>query len=129
MSASSSARISSGLTSGAVEEIGTVKSSSAAGASDVPGSRSMNMSLSPVLGRSSAVASVRIMLSYSGSMTISTTALPSSSSTAPMSPIRTPATRTVWPWPGVTACAVANSALIRSGASSHGKRIRCWSRM
>ena len=129
MSASSSARISSGFTSGDVAEIGTVKPSAAAGASSWPGSRSMNMSLSPVLGRSSAVASWRIIPSYSGSMTISTTALPSRSETSPMSPTRTPATRTVWPWPGVTACAVESSALSRSGDSSHGKRMRCSSRM
>ena len=43
-----------------------------------------------------------------------------------MSPTRTPDTRTVWPWPGVTACAVANSALIRNGAPSHGNRRRWW---
>ena len=68
------------------------------------------MSLRPVLGRSSARASVRTMPSYSGSMTISTSARPSRSSTLPMSPIRTPDTRTVWPCPAVTACAVENSA-------------------
>ena len=39
------------------------------------------------------------------------TARPSSSSTPPMSPIRTPETRTVWPWPAMTAWAVENSAL------------------
>jgi hypothetical protein len=85
------------------------------------------MSFRPVLGRSSARASVRTMPSYSGSITSSTTARPSRSSTSPMSPIRTPDTRTVWPWPAVTAWAVENSAFSRSGASSHGKRRRCWS--
>ena len=78
------------MTSGEVALIGTVKPSSAAGAASLPGSRSMNMSFRPVLGRSSALASCRIMPSYSGSMTISTTALPSTSSTSPMSPTRTP---------------------------------------
>ena len=85
------------------------------------------MSFRPVLGRSSALASCRIMPSYSGSMTISTTALPSFSWTSPMSPTRTPETRTVWPWPAVTAWAVANSAFRTSGDASHGKRMRCWS--
>ena len=46
------------------------------------------MSFRPVLGRSSARRVLRgSMPSYSGSMTISTTALPSRSSTSPMSPI------------------------------------------
>ena len=33
-------------------------------------------------------------------------AWPFSSRTLEMSPTRTPETRTVWPWPGVTACPV-----------------------
>ena len=52
---------------------------------------------------------------YFGSISSSTTAWPSSSSTLPMSPTRTPATRTVWPWPGVTAWASASSALTVKG--------------
>ena len=38
------------------------------------------------------------------------TALPCSSFTLEISPTSTPAMLTVWPWPGVTACAVASSA-------------------
>ena len=38
------------------------------------------------------------------------TALPLSSFTLEISPTSTPAMLTVWPWPGVTACAVASSA-------------------
>ena len=37
-------------------------------------------------------------------------ALPSRSLTDAISPTSTPATFTVWPWPGVTACAVVSSA-------------------
>ena len=44
-------------------------------------------------------------------------ARPSTSSVLAMSPMRTPATRTVWPWPGMTACAVANSAFSVNGLS------------
>ena len=51
-------------------------------------------------------------------MSIVTTALPSSYSTLEMSPTRTPATRTVWPWPGVTAWAVSISAFSWKGFSS-----------
>jgi hypothetical protein len=43
--------------------------------------------------------------------------------TSPISPTSTPATVTVWPWPGVTDCAVLNSAWI-STRFSHGKRSR-----
>ena len=47
-----------------------------------------------------------------------------------MSPIRTPATRTVWPWPAITAWAVWNSAFRTYGFSSiNGKRIRWLLRM
>ena len=42
----------------------------------------------------------------------------------------TPATRTVWPWPGVTAWAVESSALEpQRRLLDHGKRSRCSSRM
>ena len=88
------------------------------------------MSLRPVLGRSSAVAFVWTRSLYSWSMSILITARPSLSSTPPMSPMRTPATRTVWPWPATTACAVENSALSWNGlGSKNGKRIRCSLRM
>ena len=82
------------------------------------------MSLSPVLGRSSAVASVWTRSLYSGSRESVTTAWPSFSPTLVMSPTRTPETRTVWPWPGVTAWAVENAACSWNGLPSHGKRIR-----
>ncbi len=49
--------------------------------------------------------------SYFLSISRSTTAWPSSSSTWPIEPIFTPATRTVCPWPGVTACAVGQLGL------------------
>ena len=63
-------------------------------------------------------------------MSIRTTASPFSSLTAPMSPICTPETRTDWPCPGVTACAVENSALSVKGEDSmSGKRRRSWLRM
>jgi hypothetical protein len=117
VSESSVERISSGLTSGLVASTGIVQFSLATGASSVPGSSWMNMSFRPVLGRSSAVASVWIMSLYSASMSIRTIARPSSSSTSPMSPIRTPATRTVWPWPAITAWAVWNSAFSTYGLS------------
>ena len=55
-----------------------------------PGSTSRNMSFRPVLARSSAVASSLIRPLYFGSIWSSTTALPSSSSTLPMSPTRRP---------------------------------------
>ena len=126
MSSSRTEKISSGLTSGSVLRTGTVQPAFARGARSVPGSSSMNMSFSPVFGRSSALASVWTKPLYSGSRSIVTTARPSFRSTFVMSPTRTPDTRTVWPWPGVTACAVANSALIRNGASSHGNRRRWW---
>ena len=55
------------------------------------------MSFRPVLGRSSAVASVWIRCLYFWSMSILTTAVPFFSVTPPISPICTPETRTVWP--------------------------------
>ena len=88
------------------------------------------MSFRPVFGRRSAVALVWTRCLYSGSMSIRTTARPSLSSTLPMSPIRTPETRTVWPWPAITAWAVWNSAFSTNGLSwMIGKRIRCLPRM
>ena len=54
-----------------------------------------------------------------------TTAWPSFRPTLLMSPTRTPETRTVWPWPGVTACAVVNAAWSWKVLPSHGKRMRC----
>ncbi len=68
------------------------------------------MSLRPVLGRSNAVAFVCTTSENSGSSCISTMARPSRSSTLPMSPMRTPDTWIVCPWPAVTACPVENSA-------------------
>ena len=88
------------------------------------------MSFSPVRGRSSAVASVWIRCLYLSSICIETTAIPFWSLTPPISPICTPETRTVWPWPGVTACAVENSALSVNGVDwMNGKRKRSLLRM
>jgi hypothetical protein len=42
---------------------------------------------------------------------ICTTARPFTRSTLEISPTLTPAMSTLWPWPGVTACAVENWAL------------------
>ena len=97
VSVSSADRNSSGFTSGSVLEIGSLKSSSASGASGEPGFSSMNMSLSAVRGRSRAVASRRTMPSYSASIESLMMALPSCSSTSSTSPTSTPATRTVCP--------------------------------
>ena len=58
------------------------------------------MSWRPVRGRSSTVASVWISGAYCCSISIVTTAWPSSRSTLEMSPTLTPAMFTVWPWPG-----------------------------
>jgi hypothetical protein len=130
VSVSSAEKISSGLMSASVFRIGSVQFALAAGALLLPGLISTNMSFSPVLGRSSAVASVWMRPLYSGSMSIDTMARPFFSDTPPMSPIRTPATRTVCPWPATTACAVASSALSLKGSSwMNGKRRRCWVRM
>ena len=68
------------------------------------------MSLRPVFGRSSMVASRLIMCLYLSRIGIVTTARPSLRSTFLISPTGTPAMSTVWPWPGVTDWAVANSA-------------------
>ena len=87
------------------------------------------MSFSPVFGRSSAEASAWISLRYFLSISIVTTARPFWRCTPPMSPTRMPAMRTVWPWPGMTAWAVENSALTGNGAAWNGKRKRSWERM
>ena len=61
-------------------------------------------------------------------------ALPSRSLTEAISPTSTPAMFTVWPWPGVTACAVVISASSskkswpRIGTPA-GSASRCLSRM
>ncbi len=68
------------------------------------------MSLRPVFGRSSRVESVWISFSYFGSMSMRTTATPSSRLTAPTLPTWIPAMSIACPWPGVTACAVVNLA-------------------
>ncbi len=97
--------------SGSVFWTGSMNPSLTAGAPLLPGLSSTNMSFSPVLGRRSAVASVWIIDLYCGSTSMVTIAWPLRRSTLLMSPIRTPEMRTVWPWPGVTACAVAKAAL------------------
>ena len=81
--------------SGSVLRTGIVQFARATGAALFPGLTSKNMSLSPVFGRSKAVASVWMRCLYCGSMSIETIARPFLSDTPPMSPIRTPATRTV----------------------------------
>ena len=68
---------------------------------------------------------------YFGSMSIPTTAWPSSRSTEVTLPIWIPAMSTDWPWPGVTACAVANSAEMCSNSSptkgsQDGSEAFCW---
>ncbi len=69
------------------------------------------MSSSPVRGRISAVQFRRIRPSYFLSMLIFTMPSPFFRVTPLMSPTCTPEMRTLWPWPGVTACAVWKSAL------------------
>ena len=99
----------------------------ATGAPPCPGASSMNMSLSAVLGRSSAVQLVWIRFLYLGAICIWTVAIPLLRVTPPTCPIWTPETRTDWPWPGVTACAVENSALIVNGEDwMNGNRKRSW---
>ena len=68
---------------------------------------------------------------YFGSMSMPTTAWPSSSSTEETLPIWIPATSTAWPCPGVTAWAVWNSAEICSNSSptngsQAGSEAFCW---
>ena len=90
----------------------------------------MNMSFKPVRGRSSAVAFWWMRCLYFWSICSVTTATPFSSLTPPISPICTPETRTDWPWPGVTACAVENSAFIVKGLDwMNGNRSRSLVRM
>ena len=72
------------------------------------------MSLRLVFGRSSTVASGWISCMYLGSMSMPTTAWPSSRSTEVTLPIWMPAMSTAWPCPGVTAWAVVNSAVMWS---------------
>ena len=118
------------MTSGLVLLTGSVHPGLATGAGPAPGLSSMNMSLRPVLGRNSAVALVWIRCLYLSSICICTTAAPLRKVTPPISPICTPDTRTDWPWPGVTAWAVENSALIVNGLDwMNGKRKRSWLRM
>ena len=62
-------------------------------------------------------------------MLICTTPWRSFSVTLPTSPICTPVTWTLSPWPGVTAWAVANDALIVSGDDSQGNLSRSLERM
>ena len=89
------------------------------------------MSLRPVFGRSRKVALGWISFMYSGTMSIPTTAWPSSRSTEVTLPIWMPAMSTDWPWPGVTACAVENSAVMWSNSSpttgsQDGSEAFCW---
>ena len=77
----------------------------------------MVMSCRPVRGRSRTVASSWISSWYSLSTPIVTIARPFSSSTSVMSPTWTPAMFTVWPCPGVTACAVSISTFSSNWSS------------
>ncbi len=130
VSASSEERISSGLTSGRVFCTGMMKPGLATGAAFVPGLSSMNMSFSPVRGRSSAVASVWMRCLKVGWMPIVTRATPLTSCTALIIPTCTPETRTDWPCPGVTAWAVEKSAYIFTGLGERsGNCRRSWERM
>ena len=90
---------------------------SSTGSVPLPGSTSTVMSFSPVFGRSRNCESGWISFMYFGSISIPTTAWPSSSVTEPTLPIWMLATTTAWPWPGVTACAVWNSAEMCSNSS------------
>ena len=88
------------------------------------------MSLRPVFGRSRAEAFVWIRWRYFGSMSSRTIARPSLRLTLPIEPTCTPAIRTVWPCPGVTACAVVKAAFIVNGfGEMNGKRSRSCERM
>ena len=117
VSASSEARISSGLTLGWVEASGIVAPSSMLSPSSLPGSTSITMSLRPVFGRSSRAASSLIRPAWSLSTSIVTSAWPSSSVTPVMSPTLMPAMVTAWPCPGVTAWAEVNSAFTSKRSS------------
>ena len=89
------------------------------------------MSFRPVLGRSSAVASVADeVLVLRVDVHLDDRAAVLELDLADVADRARPTTRTVWPWPGVTACAVENSALSANGFSSmNGKRSRWLSRM
>jgi len=68
---------------------------------------------------------------YFGSMSIPTTAWPSSRLTEATLPIWMPAMSTAWPCPAVTACAVENSAVMCSNSSptsgsQAGSDAFCW---
>ena len=124
MSVSSAERISSGLMSGEVFATGIVAPDLSAGPC-APGSSSTNMSLRPVRGRRRADASgwSGIFFGHFLSSSIVTTAAPFLRSTPVILPTCTPAIRTDWPWPGVTACPVEKTAL-RMNAFDSMKGIR-----
>ncbi len=97
----------------------------------LPGSTSTIMSLRPVFGRSRKLALGWISGMYCGSIAMPTSAWPSSRSTEVTLPTWIPAMSTAWPWPGVTACAVENSAEICSNSSptkgsQDGSDAFCW---
>ena len=127
MSASSAARISSRLTSGAVLATGIVSPSSYS-----PGALGARVELEEHVlepGRRAhqdrRVAVDRQVLAVDLEGDHADAVLDARPSAT--SPIRTPATRIVWPWPGTTACAVSNSALSSNGRSSRiGIRRRCF---
>ncbi len=110
MSVSNADSTSSGSTSGALFSTGIVPPSGT-GWPRPPGSSSMNMSFRPVRGRSRPVASVLtwILFQNFGSISVLTSATPLRGRTATILPTCTPATRTDWPCPGVTAWASENS--------------------
>ena len=112
MSASRLARISSRLTSGSVWPIGIGRPPRSGPAS----SRARGRARRPCpSGRSSAAAGRRVAcrpVVLRARSSCRRSRLPSSSSTLEISPTSTPATLTVCPWPGVTACAVDSSASI-----------------
>ena len=99
VSASRVARKASRLTLGSVCESGKLWPSSMCPL-PLPGSTSTTMSLRLVFGRSSRLALGWISSRYLGSMSMPTTAWPSSRSTEVTLPIWMPATSTAWPWPG-----------------------------
>ena len=133
MSASRVASSSSGLTFACVRESGIVVPS---GSCPLrwPGSTSTTMSLRLVFGRSSSRASGWISGAYLGSMSMPTTACPSSTRTESIFPIWIPATTTAWPCPGVTACAELNSASrwknsCPKNGTQLGRAAFCWERI
>ena len=71
---------------------------------------------------------------YLGSMSMPTTAWPSSSATEVILPTWMPAMSTAWPWPGATAWAVSNSPVMWTNSSptngAHdGSDAFCWVKM